>query len=107
MVHIGNHVFCVGRITEKGKLASTFFRKSDIIGDSVETKRMVSNTAFYGLKYQSGQGRRLKVRPWDPLLRFIVDLRRKSLEHAMHPLQGAADLRASPSAAGPLANSMT
>ena len=86
-------------MTEKEKRATTFFRKSDIIGDSVETKRMVSNTACCGLKYQSGQGRRLKVRPWDSLLRFIVDLRRKNLEHAMHPLQGAADLWATASAA--------
>ena len=28
-----------------------------------------------------------------PSLRLEVDLRRKNLEHAMHPLQGAADLK--------------
>ena len=46
MMHIGNHAFCVGRMTENEKQGTTFFCKSDIIGDSVETKRMVSNTAF-------------------------------------------------------------
>ena len=42
-----------------------------------------------------------------PSLKLEVGLRRKSLEHAMHPARGRRILRASPSAAGPLANSMT
>ena len=46
MMHIGNHVFCLGRTAENEKQGRTFFGKSDIIGDSVMTKRMVSNTAF-------------------------------------------------------------
>ena len=35
-------------------------------------------------------------------LKLEVDLRRKSLEHAMHPARRRRILRASPSAAGPL-----
>ena len=46
MMHIGHHAFCVGRMTENEKRNRTLFGKSDIIGDSVKTKRMVSNTAF-------------------------------------------------------------
>ena len=46
MMHIANHAFCVGRMTEKEKPNRTLFGESDIIGDSVQTKRMVSNIAF-------------------------------------------------------------
>ena len=45
-MHIGNHAFCFGRTAENEKRKRTLFGKSDIIGDSVETKRMVSNIAF-------------------------------------------------------------
>ena len=46
MMHIANHAFCVGRTDENEKRIRTLFGKNDIIGDSVKTKRMVSNTAF-------------------------------------------------------------
>ena len=35
-------------------------------------------------------------------LKLEVDLRRENLEHAMHPLQEAADLKASPLPPAPL-----
>ena len=46
MMHIGNHAFCVGRTAENGKCSLTLFCKNDKSVDSVETKRMVSNSAF-------------------------------------------------------------
>ena len=45
-MHIGNYAFCVGRTAENEKPVRTLFGKSDIIGDYVETKCMVTNTAF-------------------------------------------------------------
>ena len=46
LMHIANHAFCVDRTPENEKQGRTLFGKNDIIGDSVETKRMVSNTTF-------------------------------------------------------------
>ena len=46
MMHIANHAFCLGITAENEKRIRTLFGESDIIGDSVDTKCMVSNTAF-------------------------------------------------------------
>ena len=54
---------------------------------------------FLKLGFLNGTGPAAEGKAVGPSLKLEVDLRRKSSEHAMHPLQGAADLKATASAA--------
>ena len=57
---------------------------------------------FLKLGFLNGTGPAAEGKAVGPSLKLEVDLRRKSLEHAMHPARGRRILRASPSAAGPI-----
>ena len=89
-MYVGNHGFCVGIMTEKEKRGTTCFCKSDIIGDYVETKRMVSNTAAEG-------------KPMGPSFEvYMLTSEEKVLNTPCTLCRGRRILRASPSVAGPI-----